>query len=166
MGGNVKRKKNVRYFSRAELKQLFTLYPAGACRVGMYLPPLTSLCFVLKLMLRVMGGMSIVRVNLTMQRYVVLYAEIASTVPNQSQQYELAVVVIPGCFRSSLYVPMASSQRLYTATAAEHTHAVLGQVRETTTSTSTSTTTKQRQFYYVPSHMHRCWTSSTKCTAL
>ncbi|CAN0163337.1 unnamed protein product, partial [Ectocarpus sp. 8 AP-2014] len=33
MGGTVKRKKNVRYFSRAELKQLFTLYPAGACRV-------------------------------------------------------------------------------------------------------------------------------------
>ncbi|CAM9567854.1 unnamed protein product [Ectocarpus fasciculatus] len=33
MGGTVKRKKNVRYFSRAELKQLFTLFPAGACRV-------------------------------------------------------------------------------------------------------------------------------------
>ncbi|CAM9355671.1 unnamed protein product, partial [Hapterophycus canaliculatus] len=33
MGGTVKRKKNVRYFSRAELKQLFTLYPAGHCRV-------------------------------------------------------------------------------------------------------------------------------------
>ncbi|CBJ31801.1 conserved unknown protein [Ectocarpus siliculosus] len=33
MGGTVKRKKNVRYFSRSELKQLFTLYPAGACRV-------------------------------------------------------------------------------------------------------------------------------------
>jgi len=33
MGGTVKRKKSVRYFSRAELKQLFTLYPAGDCRV-------------------------------------------------------------------------------------------------------------------------------------
>lgn len=28
-----KRKKNVRYFSRAELKQLFTLYPPGQCQV-------------------------------------------------------------------------------------------------------------------------------------
>lgn len=33
MGGNGKRKKNVRYFSRAELKQLFTLFPPAVCRV-------------------------------------------------------------------------------------------------------------------------------------
>ncbi|CAM9487212.1 unnamed protein product, partial [Laminaria digitata] len=33
MGGSGKRKKNVRYFSRAELKQLFTLFPVGECRV-------------------------------------------------------------------------------------------------------------------------------------
>lgn len=33
MGGSGKRKKSVRYFSRAELKQLFTLDPAGLCRV-------------------------------------------------------------------------------------------------------------------------------------
>lgn len=34
MGGSGKRKKNVRYFSRQELKQLFTLFPAGECRVS------------------------------------------------------------------------------------------------------------------------------------
>lgn len=60
MGGNVKRKKNVRYFSRAELKQLFTLYPAGACRVcacrkdneGCTLPPW---CWILMLLCAVGG---------------------------------------------------------------------------------------------------------------
>ena len=60
MGGNVKRKKNVRYFSRAELKQLFTLYPAGACRVcacrkaneGCTLPPW---CWILRLLCAVGG---------------------------------------------------------------------------------------------------------------